>query len=97
MKRNPYSIEIKVHLDREVYERAKKIAYKLSLPVKGWIAYMIAKQTLQWRDPATGRRRATKVEEDPKAQGKWCVVCNVKAKGCRNPVMHENSMWNTVA
>lgn len=88
-KRNPNLIAIRVHLDREIYARAKEIAYRLDLPVKGWMAECVARGILGWKDPVSRKRENI----DPDAVGLECMVCGGKAKDCRYPFIHNPMEW----
>lgn len=85
-KRNPNMQAVLVHVDRDVYTRAKEIAYKADQSIKGWMAHCINGAVMNWKDPVTRKRAKT-------SSGLECMVCGCDSNLCRHPDLHRAYEW----
>ena len=77
---------IAIHLDKEVYQKAKELAYKRDQPVKNWIAQCVDRAVMNWKDPVTKKRVKT-------SSGLECMVCGCDSYSCRYPDNHKRYEW----
>lgn len=85
-KRNPNMQAVLVHIDQDVYKRAKEIAYKADQSVKGWMAHCINGAVMNWKDPVTRKRMKV-------SSGLQCMVCGGDSSECGYPSLHKPNEW----
>ena len=87
MKRNPNLVGVLVHLNPEVYKKAKGFAYRDGMAAKSWIAQAVSRAVMNWKDASTRKRAKSEAEE------LFCDLCKSPAFECQRPAAHKDRLW----
>ena len=87
MKRNPDLIAVLIHLNPDVYEKAKGFAYRDGMAAKSWLAQAVSRAVMNWKDASTRKRAKSEGE------GLFCDLCKSPAVECLRPAEHRDRLW----
>ena len=78
-----------IRIPTAIYEAARECAAEVGISFNAFNAEALAQRVKNWKSPLTGRSTA----QSAKTRGKWCIICNVAAKGCKAPDHHQAKLW----